>query len=477
MPISYAEALRVIASVAGDNVSQYEHDYDTIPASDALGRVLAVDLVSLTATPPFDTSAMDGYALSSAMTACASLSHPVSFRCVGSIAAGDLPLTISAQCVDESGMPPCVEIMTGARFPRAAPNASELDACIPVEHVTLRRDPCRKDVGSVQVVGPVRAMQHRRLAGSDFQANDVVRKTGEAVRLQDLMAMASLGIDSVRVLKRVKVGIWSSGAEVAGSGFDISTADADAKIRDANGPFLTATMKHLGAEVQYLGILPDNVAKMAAAIQTATGPQAFDVLITTGGVSAGKFDHVREAVESIGARVKFHKVAMRPGHPVLFATLPNTISEMCNIGDGTRACCKRVGTAFFGLPGNPVAAAVCLRMLVVPYLQQLGCVPLESSILARVVAAPGHLNKTNGRASKESDVVIRIPAHSDVFRHGSLRVRGHTIEVDINSEQGSSGVKSFAQSNCWVHVPVGHGDLRSGELLRCLSLIPGQALL
>ena len=477
MPISYTEALTIVTSVAEDNVPRYKHDTDKVPASKALGRVLAVDLVSLTATPPFDTSAMDGYALSSTMTASASPSHPVSFRCVGSIAAGDRPLTVSAEYVDESGIPPCVEIMTGARFPRSGAGVSELDACIPVEHVTLRRDLGRTEGQYIEVVGPVRAMQHRRLAGSDFRASDIVRKAGEAVRLQDLMTMASLGVDSARVLRRINVGIWSTGAEVASSGSNILNGDGDAQIRDANGPFLTETMKHLGVDVQFLGILHDDVAKTAAAISAVTGSQDFDVLITTGGVSAGKFDHVREAVESIGACIQFHKVAMRPGHPVLFATLPRTAPAPSNGVDSATSCCERLGAAFFGLPGNPVATAICLRMLVVPYLQQLGCLPPESSILARVVTAPVSSSTTNGHACKGSDIVMKIPVHSDVFRHGQLQVRDNSLEVEINPEQGSSGLRSFAQSNCWVHVPKGHGDLKAGELMRCLSLIPGQALL
>jgi molybdopterin molybdotransferase len=335
-------------------------------------------------TPQYDTSAMDGYAVDSSQTFDASPTRPLLFEVRGTMAAGDAPIS-----VNRKGFA-CVEIMTGAQFPIG------FDAVIPIEHTT------RKD-GKVYIRQPALRNQHRRFAGNDFAEGDKILSKGSVVRAKHVMALASVGIVEIRVLK-IRVGIWSTGLEIA-----------NGMIPDVNGPYLFSALREIGVDVKFLGIIPDDAEALARAIQGAN----FDLLLTTGAVSVGKFDFVRTSMDILNADVIFHHVAMRPGHPVLCAS----------IGHRT----------FFGLPGNPIATAACFQFLVLPFIT--GCIP-----------------------SIKAEISIPIATGTlDMFRHGKIS-DGKAV---INQQQSPAKVKPFSQSNCWVHVK---GNLKIGDSVDCYSL-------
>ncbi|KAI1055646.1 hypothetical protein LB505_010005 [Fusarium chuoi] len=327
---------------------------ESVSIEDAAGRVSTCDHYSPISTPEFDTSAMDGYAICSESTKSASADHPVFFCVKGTIAAGDDSFALPS-CHTPDEPQPCFEIMTGARFPEGV-LGEVFDACVKVEDVTRT---IAKEAGlgtCVAIRKPVPRYANRRFAGEDIQKGDLVMERGITIRTSHIMPLASVGIDKIQVEKKPRVCIWSTGNELT------------SHIRDVNGVYLTAASKEAGVDATFGGSITDEVDALVHTIKSQLESPAVDILITSGGVSVGKLDYIRQALETLGATIVFHVVAVRPGHPVLFALLPSARGEI----------------AFFGLPGNPGAAATCFRFLTVPYMRYLLGQEPEKPVLARL---------------------------------------------------------------------------------------------
>lgn len=333
--------------------------------------------------------------------------------------------------------------MTGAQFPRALAGEDDFDACVPIESTTEIND----GNGSRRwrkVTKPVGKRQHRRPAGSDLRKGEVVVQKGETIKSGHILALASLGFSEVAVTRSIRVGVLSIGSELAPH--DSTYSPNPNMILDANGPYLKATLDAAGINSRFLGLLKDDLCQISTVIRKNNSN--FDVLITSGGVSAGKFDYVRTAVEDIGGNVRFHKLAIRPGHPVLFA----------NIED----------TAFFGLPGNPIAAAACLKFLVMPYLSYLRGLKSESHILACLVSSINQTNGTTGELNfmPDQDKLAQL----DIFRLGTLSEKGSVWEVEIEKDRSSGKVKPLLNANCWVHLPRASHCIPNGQMVKCFWL-------
>ncbi|EON62443.1 hypothetical protein W97_01665 [Coniosporium apollinis CBS 100218] len=307
MATTYAEALESIRTLAQERSASRENQLELVSLNQAVGRIMANDIYSPMTTPLFDTSAMDGFAVSSAATTGASEENPVIVHIKGTMIAGDVPITVSGEVRD--GIVPCMEIMTGARFPETY-DGPEFDACVPLEQ-TLDV-PGRAANEYRRVVKPVIPSQHRRLAGSDFQRGELVVSARTILQPQHIMALASVCIAEVEVRRRVRVGIWSTGSELQSSGHGDPERD---RIPDINGPYLDATLRNEGYDVAFFGTIGDEPDVFAKALRSRLASGGFDVFITTGAVSAGKFDFVRQVLEDVGSNIAFHKVAIRPGHP------------------------------------------------------------------------------------------------------------------------------------------------------------------
>ncbi|RFU79341.1 molybdopterin biosynthesis [Trichoderma arundinaceum] len=286
---------------------------ERVPLKDAVGRIALTDCISPECTPQFDTSAMDGFAVSSLATKDASLTHPVQFRVIGTITPG-------SGCLDDSGiaaygMEPCAEIMTGGRFPDRAGPLGQLDACVRVEDITIAiygNSNSMEQWRSIIVTKPVQPNAHRRIAGNDIQCSEVLVKAGQRISSSHIMPLSSLGFQDTEVMRKLRVGIWSTGNEFV---------TKSASIADVNGPFLQAASTEYGAEADFLGYLSDDVQSLSQSFHSHALSDKWDVLITSGAVSIGKFDFIRAALDGCGAKVIFHGLNIRPGHPVLFALI------------------------------------------------------------------------------------------------------------------------------------------------------------
>jgi molybdopterin molybdotransferase len=325
---------------------------ERVPLREAIGRVLAADVVAPLNLPPFDNSAVDGYAVRSADIDGARERRLI---IIDRVAAGH-----AAKQAVRPGE--AVRIFTGAPMPAGA------------DTVFMQED-CRIDGAHVIVPPGLAQGANRRLAGEDIRAGAVALPAGRRLSAQDVALAAALGLTAVEVMRRVRVALFSTGDEIAEPGSPLTGA----ALYDSNRYLLTAAFARFGAEVTDLGILRDEPKALARAIAAAA--RDHDLVLTSGGVSTGEADYVRSAVESIG-RIVFWRVAIKPGRPVAMGVIPG--------GDTGEAA------AFVGLPGNPVAVFVTFVRVVRPLLLRLsGALP--EPLVAMPARAAFSYKKRKGR--------------------------------------------------------------------------------
>ncbi|MBN8959374.1 MAG: molybdopterin molybdotransferase MoeA [Rhizobiales bacterium] len=339
MPVEEAERLIV------ERVSPVAESED-VRLSEARGRVLAADIVAPISLPPFANSAVDGYAVRHADLAREGDTRlPIMGRAAAGHAAG----------TGYSGGA-AIRIFTGAPMPDGA------------DTVFMQED-CRVEDGVVVLPHGLKVGANRRLAGEDVRAGSVALAEGTRLKPAQLALAAALGIDTVHVRRRLRVALFSTGDEVAEPGTPLT----EARIYDANRRLLSELLIAAGADVTDLGILKDTPDSVATALAAAAG---HDLIVTSGGVSTGEADHVRDAVERIG-RLVFWRIALKPGRPVAMGVVG--------------------GAAFVGLPGNPVAAFVTFVRVVRPLLARLSGAKLEPLVALPVRAAFSYKKKKGRR--------------------------------------------------------------------------------
>jgi molybdopterin molybdotransferase len=324
----------------------------SVPLRVALGRVLAADIIAPVNLPPFDNSAVDGYAVRGEDIDTA---REQRLAIVDRVAAGH-----AAAHAVKSGE--AVRIFTGAPMPAGA------------DTVFMQED-CRTDGAHVIMPPGLSRGANRRLAGEDIGIGTVALHAGRRLWAQDIALAAALGLTAVEVKRRVRVALFSTGDEIAEPGSPL----AGATLYDSNRYLLAAAVARFGAEVTDLGILRDEPKTLALAIAAAAADH--DLVLTSGGVSTGEADYVRSAVESIG-RIVFWRVAIKPGRPVAMGVIPG--------GETGEAA------AFVGLPGNPVAVFVTFVRVVRPLLLRLaGALP--EPLVAMPARAAFSYKKRKGR--------------------------------------------------------------------------------
>jgi molybdopterin molybdotransferase len=295
-----------------------------VPLPEAHGRVVADTVVATRDVPPFRNAAMDGFAVRAADVAGAHADRPVRLRILETVGAGALPReTVAPGCA--------TRIMTGSPMPEGA------DAVVRVEDT-------REASGSVDVMGSVAAAAHVRFPGEDLRRGEAVLAAGHLLRPADIGLLASLGHAVIRVYRRPQVAILATGDELVELGQPL----APGQIANSNAYTLAAAVAEAGGVPRLLGIVRDTPEATRSAFADAL---TSDVVVSTGGVSMGAFDLVRQTLAELGVTERFWKVAQKPGKPVTFG---------------------RYGVApVFGLPGNPVSALVCFALYVRPTLRSL----------------------------------------------------------------------------------------------------------
>jgi molybdopterin molybdotransferase len=373
----------------------------TLPLSEALGFALAQDIQSPINVPPFNNSAMDGYAMLQADLLGATAENSISLTLVGKSFAGD---PYSGSLV--SGQ--CLRIMTGAVMPSCA------DTVVMQENTLAQGD-------QISFSKTPTFADNVRLAGEDLVQGQDVLKRGHKLTPRDIPLIASLGIAAISVYRKLKVAVISSGDELKNLGQPLAEGD----IYDSNRYSIIALLSRLNVDVIDFGIIRDDLPSIREAIQSADA-QA-DVVITSGGVSVGEADFIKEVLSELG-EIGFWKLAIKPGKPFAFGKLPSSV--------------------FFGLPGNPVSAMVTLYQLAVPAMATMAGLNAKPAIRFNAITTD-KLRKAAGRTDFQRAVY-------------SVNVQGQLV-VSTTGSQGSGVFSSMSQSNCFIVLEQDRGNVASGE--------------
>ena len=385
---------------------------ESVSLFDALGRVLAEDIVSPISVPPHDNSAMDGYAFDGAvLPADAPIDASVTLRVAGTVLAG-------AAWRGELAASDAVRIMTGAMMPAG------LDTVVPQEF-------CKVDGDKVSF--PARVLRrgaNRRLAGEDLMQGQPALRKGERLSPAALGMVASLGLPGVPALRRLRVAYFSTGDEI----LSLGDAPREGAVYDSNRYTVFGLLSRLGCDIVDLGLVRDDPATLAAALQRAA--READAIVSSGGVSAGVADHTRDVMQKLGD-MAFWRVAMRPGRPLAVGLIPRESSPRPAV--------------LFGLPGNPVAVMVTFLAFVRPaLLRMMGCHEAASApppLLRARTATP--LRKKPGRTEYQRGFVRMVP--------------GALPEVSVAGNQGSGVLSSMVEANGLVVLHHGQGSVAAGD--------------
>nr|WP_326167686.1 gephyrin-like molybdotransferase Glp [uncultured Lachnoclostridium sp.] len=370
------------------------------PIQNCLDKILAEDIYADLDYPPFTRSAMDGYAVKSSDIRHASKNHPVKLKVIETVNAGDMPHKKIAHGT-------AVRIMTGAMVP-------------PGGDCVVRQEETDYGKEYVQIFQKTEARLNCCMQGEDFRAGEKIMERGQAVDASAFSAIGAAGKHKVRVFKRIKAALITTGDELKEIGEEIGSGE----IYDSNMLYLSARLKQLGCTVTETHRSKDDPEKICSLLCSAA--EKADLIVTTGGVSVGQKDYLYRAAETTGADIIFHGIAVKPGMPTMFSVLGNV--------------------PVLSLSGNPYSAAAMFEFFVPSILAKMQ--GRRDSIMT---AENGRL--ANGYAKKSS--VRRII-------RGIIREN----EIFVPDKQSNGMLKFGIGCNCLIDIPAGSGELRAGEAVK-----------
>ncbi len=377
------------------------------PLREALGLFLAEEVAAPVSLPPFDNSAMDGYAVRSEDLGGASQARPARLTLAGAVAAGSI--------LDRALKPgEAVQIMTGAPMPLGS------------DTVVILEEAKRRD-GMVTVDHPVPKGKHIRKSGEDVKAGSVVLPVGTRIRPAEVALLASLGASKVKVFSPPRVAILATGSELIG----IDEPLRPGTIRDSNSWILESYLRPMGVPVFNGGVVPDKEQALIDAFRKASD---CDVILSSGGVSVGEHDLVKRIlIKEFAFETIFWRVRMKPGKPLLFGRLN--------------------GKLLFGLPGNPISCAVCFLRFIAPALRKMMGDPNPFPATRRgVLASPLFMKE----GEKIQFITARMEPGSDPVR------------VVPTPHQGSGMLTSMTEGNAFIVVPEGVRELPAGAFVEVI---------
>jgi len=409
------EARKAISDLVKDLLEEAQNinpqsAIELVSLDQAINRILAEDLLSPIDVPSADNSAMDGYAFNG--NGLGKSEEIASFKVIGTAYAGK-PFE------GKIGAGECLKIMTGALMPNGC------DTVIPQELIITPSDSLIEFKQSLLKPG-----ENRRLRGEDLQKGKPAIKAGRLLRPSDLGLAASLGIATLKVHRRLKVAILSSGDELR----TLAQALDTGSIYDSNRYSLTGLLNRLNLETIDCGIVRDDPASLKEAFCNAA--KVADVLISSGGVSVGEADFTKQIMQELGD-VGFWKIAMRPGRPMAFGTLKPVAGQ---------ASPRK--TLFFGLPGNPVAVMVTFYQFVRAALLQLNGATQTEPLLTQAIS---------------ESVIRKKPGRTEFQRAILGRSKDGKPTVKLTGSQGAGILRSMSEANCFVILQHDQGNIAAGD--------------
>ena len=386
---------------------------ENIKSINSLNRVVSSNIFCGINYPTGDNAAFDGYAINSQDTKNIKKSLSKKFKIIGLIAAGNKPFKKKIKRYD------AVEIMTGGIIPKG------FDTIIPIEQIIFY--PNENNKKYILINKKIKKYNHVRFAGSDFKKKEIIVKKNTIIQPNHILAFKTLGIKNIKVKKKINILFFSTGNEISNSDNIPSW-----KVRNSNSHYIKNLNENFLFNFKDGGILKDKHEKIFQSKISKMLNSKTDIIITSGAVSAGKFDFVPNVIKNFSLSNYFKSVAIRPGKPVLFAKF------------------KGKHKAFFGLPGNPMSSAACFRFFVYPYIVNLLNLDEEAPIKAIL----------KNEFTKKKNFVRFAKSKLSATKNGR-------IEVEILKGQESFRIKSFVKSNIWALLPAGKSKFKKGEIVDC----------
>ena len=386
---------------------------ENIKSVNSLNRVVSSNVFCGINYPTGDNAAFDGYAINSQDTKNIKKNLPKKFKIIGLIAAGNKPFKKKIKKYD------AVEIMTGGIIPKG------FDTIIPIEQIIFY--PNENNKKYILINKRIKKHNHVRFAGSDFKKKEIVVKKNTIIQPNHILAFKTLGIKNIKVKKKINILFFSTGNEISNSDNIPSW-----KVRNSNSHYIKNLNENFLFNFKDGGILKDSHEKIFQSKISKMLNSKTDIIITSGAVSAGKFDFVPNVIKNFSLSNYFKSVAIRPGKPVLFAKF------------------KGKQKAIFGLPGNPMSSAACFRFFVHPYIVNLLNLDEEAPIKAIL----------KNEFTKKKNFVRFAKSKLSATKNGR-------IEVEILKGQESFRIKSFLKSNIWALLPAGKSKYKKGEIVDC----------
>ena len=412
--ITYPEAISLI-----DKIS-LKLPNEKISILNSVNRVCAADILSPSANPSSNNAAFDGFAVIAKETEGLSSQKTKKFKILRTIAAGDEPK------IDNYEKNSAVEVMTGGLVPKP------FDSIIAVEKV--KYFPTKKKPTHIIVDEEVKQFSYIRFAGEDYNLKDVVIKKGELIQPKHIMALTTLGIKDVQVKKQPQIIFFGTGSEIA----DYKDTKVPSwKVRNSNNHYFTSFGKSLYFQIIDGGIIKDDEPeKLKKALDDALNSD-IDIFVTSGAISAGKFDFIPKLIKDCGFETHFKGVAIKPGRPIMLSKL------------------KQKEKLFFGLPGNPISCAAGFRFFVYPLIRNSLGMSREKKFKARLV----------NKYCKEENFTHFVRCLMTISNQGSC-------ELEVLQGQQSHRIKSFVEANCWGIFEEGKEKFKSGDFVKWMYLNP-----
>jgi len=379
----------------------------------SLNRVCAKDVYSPVNYPAGNNTAFDGYAINSKDTVNLSQKNLKKFKILKTIAAGDNPKIKNVKKFQT------VEVMTGALI------VKPFDTVIPIEQIKFY--PSVKNKKYILINKKINKNEYIRYLGSDYKTKEIVVKKGTLIQSSHILALKSLGIEKIDVKIKPNILFFSTGNEISDK-----KNIADWQIRNSNTYYIKSLSNNFLFNFIDGGILRDKDSNLFKKLINKNIKSKADIIVTSGAVSAGKFDFVPEVIKEFKLSNFFKGVAIRPGKPILFAKFKNK---------------EKV---FFGLPGNPISSAACFRFFVYPYLSGILNINEEKPFKARL---------TN-KFKKKKNFTRFLKGKLTSTNNGNLQIK-------ILQGQESFRIKSFVKSNVWGVFKAGQSTFKKGHLIEC----------
>ncbi len=403
--INYKQAKNILKK------AKIKIEEENILIKNSLNRVVSKDVISPSNHPLGDNAAFDGFAINSNDTKNLNKKNLKYFKIVGSIAAGTKPLKKKIKKFES------VEIMTGGIIHKP------FDTIIPIEKIIFYLN--KQNLKSIIINKKINKYNHVRFKGSDYKKGDVVIKKGTVIKSNHILALKTLGIKKIKVKKKLNILFFSTGNEI--SNFDTIP---NWKVRNSNSYYIEAIKDNFLFNFKNGGILKDNHQGIFKSKINKTLKSNTDIILTSGAVSAGKFDYIPNVVRNFKTSHYFKSVMIRPGKPILFAKIKNKV--------------------IFGLPGNPISSAACFRFFVYPFIESTLGISSEKPFKAKLKQS----------FKKNKNFTRFIKSKLNTTKNGKL-------EVELLPGQESFRINSFTKSNVWAVLPNGQSNFKKGQIIDC----------